>query len=64
MSMIKSLLLYGKLVCHLIKKDKSEINGLEINLKFDSYHLVCTQPEDLVVRGQILINHNFSLITE
>ena len=64
MGTIKSLLLYNKLVCHLMRKDRSEINALEINLKFDSYHLVCTQLEDLVIRGQTLMNHNFSSSTE
>lgn len=51
MGTIKSLLC-NQLVCHHIRKDKPEINALEIYLKFDSYHLVCTQLEDLVIRGQ------------
>jgi len=46
-----------------MKKDKSQINAPEINLKFDSYQLVCAQLEDLV-RGQTLMNHDFSLNAE
>lgn len=64
MGTIKSLLPYNKLGCHLMKKDKSEIDAFEINLKFDSYQLVCNQLEDLVIRGQALMNHDFSLSTE
>lgn len=64
MGTIESLLPYNKLVSHLIKEEKSEINGLEINLKFDSYQLVCTQLGDHVIRGQTLTNHDFSLSTE